>query len=398
MAHYEFLAAASDGRVITGQQWAESELALDRELEGRGLTLRRSRVVRQRARPCPGQLRRRELVAFSNQLATLVSSGVRLVEGLEGIAARTPRAGARVVARDLVERLKAGASLSEAMGEQPESFPPVYRASVAAGEASGALDSVLQRLARYLEWMESLRATAVQALIYPLILLHALVGLVGVLLYFVLPRILTLFPGGGEQLPAETRAVVAVSNFLRQNGLWLALGVALAGTAAAVALRVPRVREGWHALLLRVPKLGSLLRRIAAARFAATASTLQGAGCDVFSVLEVSGATSGNAALAAATARSAERVRKGATLSQALSEEPSTDPLLLQMVAVGESSGSLDSCLAKLASYYDEEVPREVKRFLAILEPAMLVGAGIVVGFVLLAALLPIFDLYEKLS
>ncbi len=398
MAQYEFSAVATDGRQVQGREWAENELALDRELESRGWTLCSAKPVHRRPIDRRARLKRRELVNFSHQLATVVAAGVPLVEGLEGIGARMGRRDAVAVVGLLVEQLKEGASLSEAMGRQPRSFPGAYRAGIGAGEAAGGLDVVLPRLAKHLEWQESMRATTLQALIYPAILCAALCGLIAVLLYFVLPRILSLFPGGAAALPLETRVVMALSAFARANALWIAAGTGLLVCALSAALRNARGRLALSTWLLTWPKLGPLARRLATARFASTASTLQASGCDVYSVITIAGSSSGNAALEAGMLRVAERIRAGSNLSQALSREPGTDPLLLQMVAVGENSGSLDGCLSKLVEYYDQEIPREVKRFLSFFEPALLVGAGAIVAFVLLAALLPIFDLYEKLG
>ncbi|MEM7517941.1 MAG: type II secretion system F family protein, partial [Planctomycetota bacterium] len=276
-------------------------------------------------------------------------------------------------------------------------FPGVYRASVEAGEASGALDLVLGRLGGYLEWTQSMRSTTVQALIYPMILCFAILGLILILLYFVLPRIMGIFPGGPEDLPAQTRFVLAASDFLRANGLVL-LGVGIASAISfAVSFRTPGGKRFFHGLLLRVPKLGMVLAKIATSRFASTASTLQAAGCDVFKVLRIAGATCGNAAMAAGFERATERVRNGQTIADALEDARGVDPLLIQMVAVGEKTGRLDDCLNRVVEYYDQEVPRAVKRFISILEPLLLVVAGGVVAFILLAALMPIFKLYESL-
>ncbi|HVS19977.1 MAG TPA: type II secretion system F family protein [Planctomycetota bacterium] len=397
MKSFEFVALCADGRSVRGRELAASELDLDRELERRGMTLTNARAVAGERHSADARLSRDDLYALTTQLATVVGAGVPLLEGLEGIGARLARAESRLVVSGMLVSLHEGLSLSQAMERHPRAFPFVFRATVQAGEAAGALDRVLLRLARYLEWSRVLRGLTVQALIYPSILGAALVGLVLLLIYFVLPRLATLFPGGRESLPGQTRFVLAVSDFMRENWVALACGVLALGATAFLGRRHAGVRVLADRVLLRVPRLGGLVRQLATSRFAGTAATLQSAGCDVFTTLSISGDACGNAALRQSFARVAAQVRRGATLTQALEREPLVDPLLVQLVSVGERSGDLDGCLDRLVEYYDEDIPRRVKRFLALFEPLLLIGAGAVVAFILLSALLPIFRLYETL-
>lgn len=397
MNSYLYAAATPTGQRIEGRAWAASELELDRSLEGQGLTLTRARVVSTERRARKLRMPSDELIAFTTQLATVTGAGVRIVEGLEGIGSRMRHEQSRLLVEELLGALNAGSPLSEAMDRHPASFPPVYRATVRAGETSGALDVVLSKLARFLEWSRAMRATAIQALIYPMILFWALLGLVLVLLYWVLPRIIGMFPGGREDLPRETRALLAISDFISSNWIALLVGAGLALAGYLACRRSDRGRAALHGIVLRTPKLGTIAAKLATSRFAGTASILQSAGCDVFTVLGVAGETCGNGAMAAAFRRTADRVRRGRSISDSLEEEPQVDALLKQMVAVGERAGDLDGCLARVTEYYDEEVPRAVKRFLAFLEPAMLVVAGAVVAFILLASIMPIFALYESL-
>ena len=398
MNTYDYVAATPDGALTCGRTWARSELELDRDLEHKGLTLTRASVVASARRSGRIKIPPDDVIRLTTQLATVTAAGVRIVEGLEGIGQRLTRPQSRLLVEEMVEALRSGASLSEAMDRHPASFPEVYRASVRAGEESGALETVLGRLARYLQWVRAMRATTLQALIYPGILFFALFGLVLVLLYFVLPRILGLFPGGRDQLPRETRAVLFISDFMTANWpLLLALAIG-AGVGFLTARRRPAGRAFLHRALLRIPKFGTIALQIAVSRFASTASILSRAGCDVFTIIGVSGQTCGNAALGRAFERVNESVRRGLTITEGLEREPLVDPLLIQMVSVGERTGDLDGCLGKLVEYYDDEIPRAVKRFLTLLEPAMLIGAGGVVAFIMLAAILPIFALYETLG
>lgn len=397
MKDFEYCAVDAGGTLVTTRGRARDVVDLDRELEAAGQTLVRARELRAGWRARRRTLDHGQLLALTTQLATVSSAGVPLVEGLESIGKRLSSQNARELVAEMVDGLRAGDSLSQVIERHPSAFPDLYRHTIVAGEASGALDRVLLRLARYLEWSRTMRATTTQALVYPAFLACAIGGLVVLLLVYVLPKILVLFPGGTADLPFETRVVVAASDFLRGNALVLSIALAVLVASSVACVRTPRGRELFHRALLAIPKLGPLLRQIATSRWASTAGILQSAGCDVFTVLDTANAACGNASLQAAFARSSERVRGGSTITAAFEREDVLDPLLVQMVGVGERSGELDTCLERLVAYYDDEVPRAVKRLLGVLEPLLLVGAGAVVAFILLAALLPIFDLYQAM-
>lgn len=397
MRAFEYRAATPSGELIQGTTLASSEHDLDAQLATQGLVLTTAKAVpshrRNRLR-----LKQDELLNLTNQLATVTSAGVPIVEGLRGIGERMSSEGGRDLVRGIVMALESGENLSSVISQYPRCFPPVYRASVQAGEESGALDKVLQRLAKHLEWVRGIRATAAQALVYPAILCTAIGGLILILLYFVLPRIIGMFPGGQEDLPGPTRFVIGVSDLLREHWL-LVLGMLIAAPAALIfTARRPKGRRMLDLLLLKIPRLGAVASQIATSKFACTAGILQSSGCDVFTMLDVAAKTCGNEALATALRRATKRVRRGEQLSHALAREPLVDPLLVQMVDVGEKTGRLDECLGKLVEHYDSEVPRGVKRFLSLLEPALIVAAGVVVAFILLSALLPIFDLFGNLG
>lgn len=398
MKAFEYVAADASGARITGTAWAADEMELDLHLEQDGLLLTRAKFLTDGRKGRSISIGREELINLTNQLSTVTSAGVPIVEGLAGIGPRLETKAAQQLVEEMVTALRTGESLSNVVAAYPKTFSHVYRATVMAGEASGALDRILVRLASHLDWVRKIRATTIQALIYPAILLVAVTGLICILLTFVLPRILGLFPGGVEDLPVQTRIVVYTSSFLRDNAVWLVplVGASLAGVFWAS--RVPRGRRVLDRVILKIPKLGPIASQLATTKFACSASILQSAGCDVFTVLDVSAATCGNAALAAAFGRTADAVRRGETLTEALANEPLADSLLVQMVDVGERTGRLDECLEKLVTHYDDEIPRRVKRFLAILEPVILLGAGVVVAFILLATLLPIFDLYDSMG
>ena len=397
MKTFEYRAIDVEGAPLRGRAWASTEVELDREFEQSGITLTSVKEVGGARARGKYKLKPRDLHQITTQLATVTAAGVPLVEGIQGIGARLRDENSRLLLEEVVTDLEAGEGLSGAMERHPKAFPVVYQSSVRAGEASGALDIVLIRLAKYLEWAQTMKSTTIQALIYPTILLFAISGLIGILLYFVLPRIMKIFPGGREDLPSQTQFVLGASDLL-VNHIFVFGFLAVASVAGFImAMKKPRGREIIHGLILKVPKFGSVASQIATSKFASTACTLQAAGCDVFTMLKISGTSCGNEAMARSFDRVTDYVRNGLTIADALERENKVDPLLIQMVSVGEKTGRLDTCLNRLVEYYDDEVPRTVKRFLAFFEPMMLIVAGGVVAFILLAALMPIFNLYESL-
>lgn len=397
MRAFDYVAVDGGGRAVSGVAWADDELELDSRLDGQGLVLTRARTVADGKRARPIALKTPELVLLTTQLATVTAAGVPLLEGLEGIRARVPSRRVRRLLEELSTALAAGQPLSAILERYPRAFPPVYRASVVAGEASGALDKVLVRMAAHLEWGRGMRATTFQALVYPTLLACALAGLVAILLFFLLPRVVTLFPAGSADLPGQTRFVLGVSRVLRENALPFAGASLVLGVAGVLGLRRERGKALRDRVLLSLPLLGPVARALATSKFASTAATLQAAGCEIFTVLGVAARACGNRAMGAAFTRAEEGVRRGQPLSQALAEEELVDPLLVQLVAVGERSGDLDGCLERVAAHYDVEIPRSVKRMLSLLEPGLLLGAGVIVAFILLAALLPMFQLMESI-
>ncbi len=397
MATFEYAAIGAAG-TVTGRASASDELALDRDLESKGLTLTRAKELRDGPVRGGVKLSRAELVFFTTQLSTLLEAGVPVVEGLRGIGKRMRTPSGKRMVDVILENLEAGHGLAETLAAQPRSFPHVYTQCVAAGELSGSLPKVLTRLASFLSWVRAMRTTTIQALVYPAILMVAILVLIIVLLTFVIPRITSLFPGGEAQLPYQTRLVMSISDFLTAHWLLLLGGVTATVVGYVLARRAREFRIFVAQTQLKIPRYGEVARMLATSRFAATASTLQGAGCGISTVLEVAGSTCGNEYLASRFQAVSERVRTGSTITESLELESVMDPLLIQMTHIGETAGDLAGSLERLSDYYDEEVPRTVKWFLSLLEPTILIVAGILVAFILLAALLPVFSLYESLA
>ncbi len=394
MRTFDFVAVGPDGATLRGREAATDEASLDQLLDRRGIVLVRARLAREDG----GRLKTAELIAFTSQLAVTTEAGVPLLEAIDGFARRSRRREARLVLERIAQGLRAGAPLSEAMERESATFPVVYRASIRAGEASGSLGSLLLRLVAHIEWQQDVRAMVRKALVYPAFLGVALLGLVVLMLTFLIPRVASMYPDGRDGLPMPTKIVMGISDHVRSAAPWAAAFFVVAVVAWFFLRKQPRFQVVLHAGLLRIPGIGTILHQVATARFAGVAATLQAAGCEIGQVIRIAADGCGNAALAASFRRVGESIQRGETLSKGLDAEPLADPLLVQVVAVGESSGALDGCLARLAAWYDQDVPRRVRKFLAVFEPALLLASAAVVGFLLIAALLPIFNLYDKLQ
>jgi type II secretory pathway component PulF len=395
---FEYRARRTDGGEAVGRLTALDELDLDRQLAREGLVLVEAHVAKGASRTADLVLPTRDLVAFSNQLATMLQAGLPLLQALQHLGTYTRSKDCRKVVESILRRIEGGESLSEALAHHQRAFPSTYVAMVKSGELSTALPDVLRRQGAYLEWLREVKGITKQALIYPSALCFAVLCLIVILVTFLIPRLVALFPGGRDDLPDLTKFVLGVSSFVTGN--WVAIVVALAalGGAWAVALALPRSRRALSRALLRLPRLGSLVEMVAISRFATTASALHKSGCDILKTLEISGASCGNAFLSARFEVVLDAVRGGEPIHVGMERAGGIDPYLVQLTAVGESSGRLGECLENLADGYNAEVPRVVKWALSLVEPAVVLGGGLVVAFLLLAAILPIFKIYETLG
>ena len=334
----------------------------------------------------------KELALFTRQLATLAEVAP-LEEALRTLTRQSEAESARAVIGDVHAGLLEGRRLADAMGRQPASFPPLYRAMVAAGETTGSLTTILARHADLLERQAEVRGKLIAALAYPIVLAVVAIGVVAALMIFVVPRVVEQFTDTGQQLPFLTRAVIAISSFAA-NWWWLiALLIAAAAFGWTAALRRPAFKAAVDARLLRLPLLGRLLRDLYAARFARTLSTMVSSRLPLVEGLKLTVPTIRNAALAGATANIVDQVRAGGGLSAALRDAGVFPPLLVYMTASGESAGRLEQMLERAADYLEREFDRFTAASMALLEPVIIVVMGSCVALIILAILLPILQL-----
>ena len=338
------------------------------------------------------RLGRKELALFTRQLATLAEVAP-LEEALRTLTRQSEAESARAVIGDVHAGLLEGRRLADAMARQPASFPPLYRAMVAAGETTGSLTVILARLADLLERQAEVRGKLIAALAYPIVLAVVAIGVVAALMIFVVPRVVEQFTDTGQQLPFLTRAVIAVSSFAA-NWWWLIALLMVAATFGWVAaMRRPAFKARVDARLLRLPLLGRLLRDLYAARFARTLATMVSSRLPLVEGLRLTLPTIRNAALAGATATIVDQVRAGGSLSAALRDAGVFPPLLVYMTASGESAGRLEVMLERAADYLEREFDRFTAASMALLEPVIIVVMGSCVALIILAILLPILQL-----
>ena len=379
------------GRSVVGRTVAVNAAAVRRELRRQGVAPRR---VRRQSR-FHGATRRiatDDIAIFSRQLATMMNAGIPLVQAFDIIGTGHDKPAMQKLVLAVKSDIEGGTALADALARHPAHFDDLYVRLVAAGERAGALDTLLDKIASYKEKSESIRKKVQSALFYPAAVVAVAVVVTAILLIYVIPEFESLFQGFGAALPAFTRVVIAISEFVRDTG-WT---IAVAGVVAVAAyLRARRryraVRRLTDRLALRLPIVGSILTRSAIARYARTLATTFAAGVPLVEALEsVAGAT-GNSVYETAVLRLRDDVAAGQRLQQAMQNTGLFPNLVCQMVAVGEESGSLDAMAAKVAEFYEEEVDHAVDNMSSLIEPLVMAILGVLVGGLVVAMYLPIF-------
>ena len=387
------------GEVLEGVYVADSEDRLRRELEEKGLyilSLQR-RTGLQTAISLGGGRRgrigRQEFLVFNQELATLLKAGMPLVQSLDILRQRVSNLTFRGALDTIYDKVKAGTSLSDAFSDYGALFPPVYAASLMAGERSGNLDAVIRRYVAYEKVIGTVRKRTISALIYPAILVSMMFVLIGIIVLKVVPAFSDFYGNFGEQLPLSTRIIVGVSNAVVANVLLiLVIGVGVV-VGTMLWVRAPTQRRGFHRLLLTLPWLGEAVRKFATAQVARTLATLLGGGIPLVNAIEIAGRSMSNRYLAAELEDVRLRVQEGQSFAGAMQERATFPDVAVKMIEVGESTGALQEMLNSLADFYDEEIETEVSRFITLVEPLLLVIMGVIIAVVVLALYMPLFEL-----
>lgn len=334
-----------------------------------------------------------ELAVITRQFATLLSSGMTVEETLSALVSQAEGHQVKSVLSGIRAQVMEGRSLADAIATYPRSFPEIYQASVAAGEQSGSLAMVLDRLADFVESRQVLKQRVSIALIYPVILSVVSVLIVVGLLTYVVPKVVAVFENSGQTLPVLTRILIAVGEFLQQYGLWMLAFIALAALALMIIFRMERPKYHLHRTILRLPGLRRLSRGLNTARMARTLAIMVGSGVPLLTSMRAAEGVVSNVVLKADLKEAAGEVAEGVTINRALGRRGRFPPLLIQMVASGESSGELGNMLEKAASVMERELESRVAVLVGLFEPFMILFMGCVVLLIVLAILLPIFDL-----
>jgi type IV pilus assembly protein PilC len=395
MPIYIWEGTTKGGEFRTGTLTADSENIVADRLRAQGLT-----ITRVKRKPIELRMPRlgsgvglKDMVVFTRTFSTMIDAGLPIVQCLEMLGNQSENAHFGRVLTGVKTEVEGGKSLSEAMGSYPRVFDDLFRNLVAAGEAGGILDVIFRRLSVYLEKAAKLRRQVRGAMVYP-----AAILLVGVLVLFIMmTKVLPVFEKmfkdlGAGSLPAPTRIVLAISHVLVDNLVLFLVGTTIVVTLSILAGRTPRGRYIIDATLLRMPVLGPVLRKIAVARFTRTLGTLLSSGVPIIDALDIVSKTAGNKVVSRAISYARQKISEGKDIASPLLETAVFPPMVVQMIGVGEQTGAMDEMLQKIADFYEDEVDAAVSAMTALLEPLMLVFLGGMVGGILIAMYLPIFE------
>lgn len=345
-----------------------------------------------------GRVKDRDLVVFVRQFATMIDAGVPIIQCLEVLREQSENKTFKVVLKQVAKNVEAGATLKDSLQKHPKVFDNLFCNLVAAGEAGGILDIILNRLANYIEKAAKLKKRVRGAMTYPAVVVSVAVAVVTVILLYVIPVFAGLFRDAGAPLPPMTVAVITLSDFVKHYFHWIVLSVILLVLLVRQIRRTKKGRLLSDRLLLRLPVFGILLRKVAVARFSRTLGTMLASGIPILDALDIVASTSGNTVIEQALQSARLSISQGNSISEPLFETKVFPPMVIHMIAVGENSGALDSMLEKVADFYDEEVDVAVESLTSLLEPMLIVFLGVTIGGLLIAMYLPIFQLADVVS
>jgi general secretion pathway protein F len=336
-----------------------------------------------------------DLALLTRQLATLVKAGLPLDEALQAVSEHTEKPRLQSIVLGVRAKVVEGHTLASGLDEFPYAFPPVYRATVMAGEQAGQLDSVLERLADYTESRHGLRQKVVQAMVYPILLTAIATLIITVMLIFVVPKVVGVFETTGQQLPLMTRALIAISEFTQNWWFLMLAGIGGAIFLARRLLKQDHIRRRVHLWMLRAPIFGRVARGLNTARFTRTLSILTASGVPALEALRISATVVANLPMRAAVEEAAVRVREGGAIGRSLSQSKLFPPMSIHLISSGEASGELDEMLERAANHQESEMDSLLATMLSVLEPLLIVIMGLVVLAIVMAILLPIFEINQ---
>ncbi|HJR35553.1 MAG TPA: type II secretion system F family protein [Gemmatimonadales bacterium] len=369
--------------------------------------IRKNRMILVSVREAPTQLsfklpgggvKTRDVVIFTRQFSTMINAGLPLVQSLSILAQQTENKTLKDITKAVVYDVEAGNTLADALAKHPKAFSGLYVNMVAAGEAGGILDTILMRLATFLEKNDALVRKVKGAMVYPAVIITVAIVAVAVLLVFVIPTFSSMFASVNMELPLPTRIVIGASDMLTRFWWAIVLGGILLVLGFRSYYNTPNGRKNIDGLLLRAPVLGDLLRKSAVSRFTRTLGTLISSGVSILDGLEITAKTAGNRVVHDAVMQSRQSIAGGETIAGPLQTSGVFPPMVISMISVGEQTGGLDEMLTKIADFYDAEVDVAVSALLSLMEPVMIVVLGVIVGGMVVAMYLPIFDMVNAIQ
>jgi len=345
-----------------------------------------------------GGVKESEIVIFTRQFATMIDAGLPLVQCLDILSSQTENKVFAKVIGTVKQDVEGGSTYADALRKHPKIFSGLYVNMVEAGEVGGILDTILNRLAGYIEKAVKLKKKVKGAMVYPATVVSVAVVVVVIIMVYVIPVFQKMFSGFGGVLPAPTRLVIAMSEFLKANILYIIMGLIAFVIAFSQAYkRNEKFKKGVHIALLKFPVIGSLIRKVAVAKFTRTLGTLISSGVPILDGMEIVARTANNKVIEEAVMKTRTSIQEGKTISEPLAETNVFPPMVVQMIAVGEQTGALDSMLGKIADFYDEEVDNAVSALTSMLEPLMMVFLGGTVGFLVVSMYLPVFRMADMI-
>lgn len=396
MAEWAWEARARTGELRKGIMDADDKDAVDAKLRAQNLN---PVQIKKKAQPLNlsfgSGVTSKELVIFIRQFATMIDAGLPLVQCLEILSSQGDNKAFNAILKDVKQTVEGGSTFSDALKRHPKVFDDLFVNLVAAGEMGGILDTILNRLGIYIEKRVKLQRQVRGALVYPSAVFVIAVGVLSVLLVYVVPTFEKMFAdfGGTDSLPKLTQFVIGLSKGFVTRLPMIAATLFTTVFAIGYSYRTRRGKRFWHWLMLSFPALGPTMRKIAVARFTRTMGTLLASGVPILDSLNIVSKTAGNVIIESALNNVAQKIQEGRTMVEPLAETKVFPPMVVQMIGVGEQTGALDQMLNKIADFYEEEVDLAVSALTAMLEPIMMVGIGGMVGFMLIAMYMPIFDI-----
>ena len=408
MPTFAYSGRTRGGENVTGERNADNADAAVASLRREQILVTRIAPSKEKAAtaaaavPKKGKLGKKvnpkNLAVFVRQFSVMIDAGLPLVQCLEILGSQEEDKNFAETILATRSDVESGASLADAMKKHPKAFDPLFTNMIAAGEAGGILDTILKRLATYIEKAVKLKGQVKSAMVYPVAVIVIAVVVVGVILWKVIPTFAALFAGLGAQLPLPTRIVIFLSDFLVNFMPFIIVGICAVGYAFKSYYATVGGQYKIDGITLKLPVLGLMMRKIAVARFCRTLSTLLSSGVPILDGLEITARTAGNAVVEEAILQTRKSIERGETIAAPLKETGVFPPMVTQMISVGETTGALDTMLAKIADFYEEEVDVAVAGLLTLLEPVMIFFLGGIVGGIVIAMYLPIFDLISQLA